>query len=149
MHNRVELIGHLGQDPIVRRLDNGTAVAKLSIATSDSYKDKNGEWQNTTEWHNVVLWHSAAENAEKYLEKGKKVTIFGKLKTRKWQDKNGNDRWTTEVHSTKLIFNFEIQREGHFPSAADAPPAYNKQPATVTADTNAPASNAAEDDLPF
>lgn len=143
--NQVTLIGHLGRDPEIRRLENGNPVAKVSLATTEKWMDKNQEWQEHTEWHNVVLWNNAAKNAEKYLKKGKKVTIFGKNKTRKWQGKDGIDRWTTEVHSTKCVYNFEIPREGNFPSASDAPPirnhsAANTPVANQAADTTNPAN---------
>ncbi len=97
MINKVILIGNLGKDPEVRKLENGTTVAKLTVATNESYKDKSGEWQTLTEWHNVVLWRNLAERAERDLKKGGKVYIEGKLTTRKWTDKDNNDRYTTEV----------------------------------------------------
>ena len=90
--NKAIIIGNLGKDPEVKHLDNGAVVCNFSIATSETYKDKNtGEKKTTTEWHNIVLWRGLAEVAEKYLKKGAKVYIEGKLKTRKWQDKDGND----------------------------------------------------------
>ena len=96
--NKVILIGNLGKDPEVRHLENGTAVASFSIATSESYKDKtSGEKIVNTDWHNIVIWRGLAEVAEKYLHKGDKVYIEGKLKTRTWQDKEGATRYTTEV----------------------------------------------------
>lgn len=96
--NKVILVGNLGKDPEVRYLEGGTAVANFSLATSENYTDRNsGEKKTITEWHNVVLWRGLAEIAEKYLKKGNQVYIEGKLRTRKWQDKDGNDRYTTEV----------------------------------------------------
>ncbi len=95
--NKVILVGNLGKDPEVRHLENGAAVANFSIATSESYKDKNGERQTQTEWHNIVLWRGLAEIAEKYLRKGNQVYIEGKLRTRSWDDKDGVTRYTTEV----------------------------------------------------
>ena len=96
--NKAIIIGNLGKDPEVKHLDNGAVVCNFSIATSETYKDKNtGEKKTTTEWHNIVLWRGLAEVAEKYLKKGAKVYIEGKLKTRKWQDKDGNDRYSTEI----------------------------------------------------
>ena len=97
MVNKVILIGNLGQNPEVRRLESGAVVAKFSIATNEYYKDKNGERQDRTEWHDVVAWRNLAEIAEKYLTKGKTVYVEGKLTHRKWQDKDGNNRYTTEV----------------------------------------------------
>ncbi len=96
--NKVILVGNLGKDPEVRYLEGGTAVANFSIATSETYKDRNsGEKKTVTEWHNVVVWRGLAEIAEKYLKKGNQVYIEGKLRTRTWQDKDGNNRYTTEV----------------------------------------------------
>ena len=95
--NKVILVGNLGKDPEVRHLENGAAVANFSIATSETYKDKNGNRQEQTEWHNIVLWRGLAEIAEKYLRKGSQIYIEGKLRTRSWQDKDGNTRYTTEI----------------------------------------------------
>ena len=93
--NKVILVGNLGRDPEVRHLDNGRAVANFTIATSETYKNRQGERVTNTEWHNVVLWSPLAEIAEKYLKKGKQVYIEGKLTTRSWDDKDGNKRYTT------------------------------------------------------
>lgn len=95
--NKVILVGRLGKDPEVRHLESGAAVANFSIATTETYKDKQGNRQEQTEWHNIVLWRGLAEIAEKYLTKGNLIYIEGKLKTRNWQDKDGNTRYTTEV----------------------------------------------------
>ena len=95
--NKVILVGNLGKDPEVRHLDNGRAVASFSIATSETYKNKSGERVTNTEWHNVVLWSPLAEIAEKYLKKGGKVYIEGKLTSRSYDDKDGNRKYITEV----------------------------------------------------
>jgi single-strand DNA-binding protein len=96
--NKVILIGNLGKDPEVRHLESGATVANFSLATSESYKDRNsGERKTVTEWHNIVVWRGLAEIAEKYLKKGSQVYIEGKLRTRSWDDKDGNTRYTTEV----------------------------------------------------
>jgi single-strand DNA-binding protein len=96
--NKVILLGNLGKDPEVRYLEGGTAVANFTLATSENYKDKtSGERKTITEWHNVVLWRGLAEITEKYLKKGNQVYIEGKLRTRQWQDKDGNTRYTTEI----------------------------------------------------
>jgi single-strand DNA-binding protein len=95
--NKVILIGNLGKDPEVRYLEGGTAVAKFSLATSESYKNKEGQRVDQTEWHNVVLWRGLAETAEKYLKKGSTVYIEGKLRTRSWEDKDQNKKYTTEI----------------------------------------------------
>ena len=102
MINKVILIGNLGKDPEVRHLESGSVVAKFSVATNESYRDKNGEWQKLTEWHDVVVWRGLAEKAERELKKGKMVYVEGKLTHRKWQDKEGVDRYTTEVVANTL-----------------------------------------------
>jgi single-strand DNA-binding protein len=102
--NRVTLIGNLGKDPEVKYTPSGTPVAKLTLATNERYKDKNGEWQDRTEWHNVVLWQRLAEIAGEYLKKGGKVYIEGRLQTRSWDDKQTNQKkYMTEVVASDLI----------------------------------------------
>jgi single-strand DNA-binding protein len=103
--NKVILVGNLGKDPEVKYTPQGTAVAKITVATSNSYKDKtSGEWQETTEWHNVVLWQRLAEIAGEYLKKGNKVYIEGRLQTRSWDDKqSGQKKYMTEVVANELV----------------------------------------------
>ncbi|HXC92505.1 MAG TPA: single-stranded DNA-binding protein, partial [Geobacteraceae bacterium] len=100
--NKVMLIGNLGKDPEVRYTTSGTAVASFSLATTDKIKNKSGEWEEKTEWHNITLWARLAEIAGEYLSKGKPVYIEGRLQTRKWQDKDGKDRYTTEIVGEKM-----------------------------------------------
>lgn len=95
--NKVILVGNLGKDPEVRHLEGGAAVANFTLATTEVYKDKTGTRQEQTEWHNVVVWRGLAEVAEKYLKKGMTIYVEGKLRTRSWDDKEGNKRYTTEV----------------------------------------------------
>ena len=96
--NKVILIGNLGKDPEVKYLEGGVALAKFPLATSETYKDRStGEKKSTTEWHNVILWRGLAEVAEKYIRKGSLVYIEGKLRTRSWEDQDGNKKYTTEV----------------------------------------------------
>ena len=97
--NKVELIGRLGKDPEIKNLSNGSSVANFSVATSESWKDKrSGEKQEKTEWHNIVVWNEKTiEFVEKYLNKGDLVRIEGKIQTRKWEDKDGQDRYSTEI----------------------------------------------------
>ena len=98
MLNAVELIGHLGADPEVRTTAAGDTVATLNLATSEKWKDRStGEPRERTEWHRVVLWAGLADVAQRYLRKGGRCYVRGQLRTRKWQDQSGNDRWTTEV----------------------------------------------------
>jgi single-strand DNA-binding protein len=102
--NKVILIGNLGKDPEVKYTPSGAAVAKLTLATNERFKDKGGEWQDRTEWHNVVLWQRLAEIAGEYLKKGSKVYIEGRLQTRSWEDKNTNQKkYMTEVVANDLV----------------------------------------------
>lgn len=154
MVNRVILIGNLGKDPEVRRLENGAVVAKFSVATNENYKDKSGEWQTQTEWHDVVVWRTLAERAESTLKKGAQVYVEGKLTHRSWQDQDGNNRRTTEVVAS--YFRTIGKREGgggmsnSFPGVSDEPTMVNtpssNNPAPVSSE---PAADAADDDLPF
>ena len=100
--NKVILIGNLGKDPEVRYLDNGIAVANISLATTENYKNKEGEKVSQTEWHDIVLWRGLAEVAEKYLKKGASVYIEGKIRTSKWVDKDDNNRYKTEIMADKM-----------------------------------------------
>ena len=95
--NKVILVGNLGQDPDVRATQGGNVVANLTIATGEAWKDQQGQLQERTEWHRVVMFGRTAEIARDYLRKGSKLYLEGKLQTRKWQDKNGQDRYTTEI----------------------------------------------------
>ena len=101
--NKVILVGNLGADPETRYMPSGSAVTNLSIATSESWKDKQtGEQKDRTEWHKVAMFNRLAEIAAEYLRKGSQVYIEGKLRTRKWQDKSGQDRWTTEIIADEM-----------------------------------------------
>ena len=102
--NKVIIIGNLGRDPEIKYTQNGNVpVANFSVATSESWKDRNtGEWQEKTEWHRVVAWRHLAERAERFLRKGKQVYVEGRLETRKWTDQNGNDRYTTEIVANQM-----------------------------------------------
>jgi single-strand DNA-binding protein len=97
MVNRVILIGNLGKDPEFRMLDSGAAIARFSLATNENYRDKSGDWQQTTEWHDIVVWRNLAERANTSLKKGMTVYVEGKLTHRSWQDQDGNTKRTTEV----------------------------------------------------
>jgi single-strand DNA-binding protein len=103
LRNRVQLIGHLGNDPEVKELDGGKKVAKFSMATSESYKNKSGEKVTETQWHNIVAWNGTAKLVEKLLKKGCEVAIEGKLTTRTWDDKDGTKRYMTEVIANELL----------------------------------------------
>ena len=101
--NKVVLIGNLGKDPDIQFLEGNIAVAKFSLATTESYKDRSGKLISETEWHTVVLWRGLAELTQKYLHKGSLVYIEGRLKTRSWEDKEGNKKFATEVVGDNLI----------------------------------------------
>ena len=101
--NKVILVGNLGKDPELKHTGSGTAVATMTVATNERYKDKSGEWQDRTEWHNVVLWQRLAEIAAEYLKKGRSVYVEGRLQTRAWEDKQGQKRYTTEIVASDLV----------------------------------------------
>lgn len=154
MVNRVILIGNLGRDPEVRSLENGAMVAKFSVATSERYQDKEGNWQEQTEWHEIVAWRNLAERAEKNLKKGMQIYLEGKLTHRTWQDKDGNNRKNTEVvaDNFRILNNRQSSGPGYFPSDKDDP--YNRGNITSVNDEPMPTSTeevpaTGDDDLPF
>lgn len=100
--NKVILVGNVGKDPEVRHLDSGVAVANFPLATSESYTAKNGDRVTTTEWHNIVLWRGLAEVAEKYVTKGKQLYIEGRIRTRSYDDKDGNKKYITEIYGDSM-----------------------------------------------
>ena len=104
MVNKVILVGNLGKDPATRSTPNGQEVATLTVATSEKFKGKDGEMQERTEWHTVVVWGKQAESCGKYLTKGRQVYVEGRLSTRKWTDKEGAERYTTEVVAETVKF---------------------------------------------
>lgn len=139
--NKVILIGNLGKDPETKYMPSGDCVCNFSLATSDSWKDKtSGETVEKTEWHNIVMFRRLAEVAGEYLRKGSQVYIEGKLKTRKWQDRDGNDRWTTEIEAR------EMQMLGGRGGSAGmgAPASQQSAPPEM-----APTGGEYEDDIPF
>jgi single-strand DNA-binding protein len=139
--NKVMLIGNLGKDPEVRYTTSGTAVASFSLATSERFKNKNGEWEEKTEWHNITLWSRLAEIAGEYLAKGKTVYIEGRLQTRKWQDRDGRDRYTTEIVGEKMQMLGAKGDGGR--GKAPAEPGYGDAPAYEEPSFNP------DDDIPF
>lgn len=158
MVNRVILIGNLGRDPEVRRLENGAVVAKFPIATNENYKDKNGTWQTQTEWHDIVVWRTLAERAESTLKKGMGVYVEGKLTHRNWQDQDGNTRYTTEVVASYFRIVSGGRRDEHSDSSGgfsaapeDEVSAGSSKPADEEASSSVAEEpgNAADDDLPF
>ena len=103
LRNKVQLIGHLGNDPEIINLESGKKIAKFSIATNESYKNEKGEKVEDTQWHNVVAWNKTAEIAEKYLKKGKEIVIEGKLSSRSYEDKDGIKRYVTEIVVQEML----------------------------------------------
>lgn len=136
--NKVIIVGHLGNDPEMRSMPNGEAVANISVATSEAWTDKNtGERREMTEWHRIVFYRKLAEICGQYLKKGAQVYIEGRLRTRKWQDQNGQDRYTTEIQGDVM------QMLGTRPQSVDG--ANNPQPMPQQ-DASA---NAFDDSIPF
>ena len=139
--NKVILVGNLGADPEVKYMPNGNAVANVTVATSESWKDKqSGEQKDKTEWHRVVFFRRLAEIAGEYLKKGSQIYIEGKLQTRKWQDKNGNDRYTTEI-----IANEMQMLGGRGGGSAD----FGAASSSATAPAPAAVVDEFDDDIPF
>lgn len=143
--NKVTLIGHLGQDPQTRAMPSGKSVVNLRIATTDQWRDKQtGENREATEWHNVVMFDRLAEIAGEYLRKGSQVYVEGRLRTRKWQDREGQDRYTTEIVAN------EMQMLGGRGASAASPP---ERPADRAEDRSPRVEPAAaesfDDDIPF
>ena len=146
MVNRVTIIGNLGRDPEIRTLDDGTKVARISVASNENYRDNSGEWQTVTEWHNIVLWRNLAERAQETLSKGALVYFDGKLSSRTY-DKDG-----TSIRVTEIVANYfrrldKNNREQDFPTAADAP----KEITTAEQKKKEapPGEFTKDDDLPF
>ena len=136
--NKVILIGNLGKDPEVRYLDSGVAVANFSLATTENYKNKEGERVSQTEWHNIVLWRGLAEVAEKWLKKGSSVYIEGKIRHSKWEDKEGNTRYTTEILGDNMTM---LGKKDD--NSSDAP-----ESTVTTAEESVPEAEKG-DDIPF
>jgi single-strand DNA-binding protein len=145
--NKVILIGNLGKDPEIRRMDNGIIVANFPLATSETYTDRTtSEKKELTDWHDIVMWRGLAEVAEKYLKKGMKIYVEGKLKKRSWQDRDGNTRYSTEIVADELTIlssknerGDQAQNDGSFSNEGTPPP-----PSPLTG-----LDNSSDDVLPF
>ena len=151
--NKVILIGNLGRDPEVRYMPEGGAVANISIATTDTWKDKSGEKQERTEWHRVAFFGRLAEIAGEYLKKGSQVYVEGSLRTRKWQDKEGQERYTTEIVANEMKMLGRREGGGAEPMAREP-----REPATAGASSGKKAAagggggggfDKMDDDIPF
>lgn len=164
--NKVIIVGRLGNDPEIRTMPNGEAVANISVATSETWTDKNtGERRETTEWHRIVFYRRQAEVVGEYLRKGSQVYVEGRLKTRKWQDQNGQDRYTTEIQGDvmQMLDSRNAGNQGGDYSYApqSAPQQYSQQPSyqsqptprqtakPTSAPQPEPAMDSFDDDIPF
>jgi len=147
--NKVILVGNLGKDPEVRYMPNGNAIANITLATTDSWKDKQtGEQQEKTEWHRIVMFRRLGEIAGEYLKKGSQVYIEGKLQTRKWQDNSGNDRYTTEIVANEMqMLGGRGGGSAGFP--ADSAPAQSAPAQSAPTPAPAAAGGDFDDDIPF
>lgn len=155
--NKVIVLGNLGQDPETRYMPNGNAVTNISVATSETWQDKqSGQNQERTEWHRVVFFNRLAEIAGEYLRKGSKVYVEGSLRTKKWQDQSGNDRYTTEIVASEMQMldsrSDNNQQGGGYPAQQQNSNTGNNQGQQQGAPQhhqNVPQSNEFEDDIPF
>ena len=140
--NKVMLIGHLGDEVKIHRFEDGGCVGRFPLATNETYMNKQtNERVSNTEWHNIVLRNKAAEICEKYLSKGDKVYVEGRIKTRKWQDDKGNDRYSTEINCTEFTF---LSNKNDIPTQTDNSQNIDEKKAESTSD-----SVEESDDLPF
>jgi len=149
--NKVILVGNLGKDPEIRTFENGSKVAQFSLATTESYKDKEGNWQEQTEWHNIVLWRYLADKAENSFKKGTRIYLEGKIRSRSWEDKDNNKRYITEILGDKVLLLDKKEGGGY-----QTPPPPMEEPGVSNvskSDNNTKAEpqieNSPEDDLPF
>ena len=164
--NKVIIVGRLGNDPEIRTMPNGEAVANISVATSETWTDKNtGERRETTEWHRIVFYRRQAEVVGEYLRKGSQVYVEGRLRTRKWQDQNGQDRYTTEIQGAVMQMldsrNAGNQGGDYGYAPQSAPQQYSQQPSyqsqsaprqtakPTSAPQPEPAMDSFDDDIPF
>lgn len=156
--NKVIIVGNLGRDPETRYMPNGEAVTNITVATTESWKDKNsGEKKEVTEWNRIVFYRKLAEIAGQYLKKGSSVYIEGRLQTRKWQDKDGSDRYTTEIIADTMQMlggrvsdsDEEQEPRSQQHTQQQAKPKSAQQPAQRTVDRPAPSFSDMDDDIPF
>jgi len=149
--NKVILLGNLGNDPDVRYTASGAAVANVSLATAENWRDKEtGEKQERTEWHRVVFFGRLAEIVGEYLRKGSQVYVEGRIQTRKWQDKDGNDRYTTEIVANEMQMLGGGRGGGSSSSSYDqSPPSYEESDTAAAAPAGKNSSDDFDDDIPF
>lgn len=148
--NKVILVGNLGNDPDVRYTAGGAAVSNISIATSESWKDKeSGEMQEKTEWHRVVFFGKLAEIVAEYLKKGSQVYVEGRLQTRKWQDKEGNDKYTTEIVASEMQMLGGRPSGGNYEKSSPPSESGSSKPGKAPARQQVADENFVDDDIPF
>ena len=138
--NKVILVGNLGRDAEVRYTPSGAAVATLNLATTEVFKDREGQRKEDTQWHRVILWGKTAETLRDYLTKGKQIYVEGRLQTRKWKDKDGNDKYTTEVRGDRVVL---------LSAAGRGEPAAERAEVASPAETPREPSELTDDDIPF
>lgn len=143
--NKVILLGNLGKDPELRSTQTGTSVCSFSLATSESYKDRNGEWQENTDWHNIVMWDRQAENAAKYLKKGSKVYLEGKIRTRSYEQ-DGITKYKTEVIAFQMVMLDPKEQSGSYSPQGEQ----SAKPTAQGANNfDLPDTDEDDDDIPF
>jgi single-strand DNA-binding protein len=146
--NRVVLIGNLGRDPDLQHLEGNIAVAKFPLATTETYKDKNGTLISQTEWHTVVLWRGLADLAQRYLHKGSLIYLEGRIRTRTWEDKDKNRRFSTEIIGDNLVMLDKRKEHNDLPTAEGITGETNGF-SDMNFDPNSPTPGITKDDLPF
>lgn len=146
--NKVILIGRLGKDPELKYTPSGTPMTRFTLATDESFKDRNGEQQKRTEWHNIVAWNKLAEICGQYLTKGKQVYIEGSIRSRQWQDKDGNKRTSFEINARDMRM-LGSRADAERASEAEAAPAERPSPEPAAPPEPAPGSEITDEDIPF
>jgi single-strand DNA-binding protein len=146
--NKITLIGNLGRDPELRYTPQGTAVCDFSVAVNDRKRDKAGEWQDVTTWFKITFWGKQAENASKYLTKGRQAYIEGRLQVEEWTDRDGNNRFTLAVQGSDIQFLGDGRGEGADSHTAAADSSYTASTSS-NEDFSGQASTATDDDIPF
>lgn len=148
-YNKVLLIGNVGKDPEVRHLESGAAVATFTLATTERYKDRNGQYQDQTEWHNIVCWRNLAELAQNYIAKGSQIFVEGKIRTRSWTDQTSQKRYTTEIVADNIRL---LGKKGDNPVQHQGSQMQHQDSARQTqypATQDFPVDDEPSDDLPF
>lgn len=143
--NKVILIGRLGKDPEVRKINATTTVCNFPLATNESYKNQDGSYTEQTEWHNIVMWRGVAERAERILKKGSTIFVEGKLRTRSWEDKENHKRYTTEI----VVENFQLLDKRESSGTSQAANSENKTGSETTSSSETVTEPNFDDDLPF